>query len=248
MYLVCKDNPKFEETGLLIAAAKELGLKVFDTNLITEDFFIYGVRPFVLPLVDDDFHIFRSQEYIYDYSFLLSIGLGHSLFNYDAKIIPAGQFIVYQGRRVFVRPNSGNKQFSGTVIDPKEIRTDICYQFNINPWELIVFALERDPPKEEYRFFCIRNNKDEISMVGCRYLQTPSNDIPSFVQEKAKLWAEHIFERLTIGNSFVLDIFYDPPEYLNEKGLCSIGELNSWNSSGFYCISPLKLLEMITSV
>jgi hypothetical protein len=210
MYLVCKNNPKFEETKHLIQAATELGIEVSEAPwdvyayyLGTQNFFVFGTRPFVLDWVNDEYHIFSGQEYIYDYSFLLSIFKDKtSLFNPDCEIIPASYFGSTNGSR-FIRPLSGNKSFTGQVVDPLEIRTNLSFQFNICPWELIVSSSPKKQPSEEYRFFFIRNNYDDIKYLACRYLPNPILYIPTFVVESAIYYATKIFDSLTTGNLFL---------------------------------------------
>lgn len=251
MYLVCKDNPKFKESGDLIKEAKKLGLYVSpdpvpDRFLNKEgsnpNFFLYGTRDYVLPFVNNPYHIFNSQEYLYDFSFLLSIS-EDELFNIDAEIMPASQFYKVKNGNYFVRPNSGNKQFNGQVVNSKNVKY-FPSEFGVDPWELIIVAPAKKPHQEEYRFFCHIDNEEEIKLVGCRYLPTDSNDIPPLVLRWAKNEAEFIFENLTVGNSFVLDLGFNP-EYEDEKPSGSVIELNSWNSSGYYSISPEELLKVL---
>lgn len=40
MILICQDNPRFEETGKLIQAAKDLNIEVEDEPLLFEKFFL----------------------------------------------------------------------------------------------------------------------------------------------------------------------------------------------------------------
>lgn len=245
IYLVCKDNAKFEETGKLIKAAEELGLRVRDTPCdVRCPFFLYGTRDFVLQYVDNQLHIFSEQEYMYDYSFLMSITEPNETFNYDAKIIPASNYCNFNiNTSYFVRPNSGNKQFTGQVIN-SNLRKRYGFYLNrylsIYPWELVVVSSEKTPPKEEYRFFCYLTNNNSIKIECCRYLPEETNDVPELLIGYAKSFAKLIFDNIPFGNSFVLDMAYDPPEYK-----ASAIELNSWNSSSFYSIDPKKLLEII---
>lgn len=259
MYLVCEDNPRFEETGKLIKAAINFCIEVRNKPVLNECFFCYGTRPFVLPMVNHPYHVFSKQEYIYDFSLLLSLyplGVGSTsrlktLLNWDAQILTVGQanYVLTENHRdYFCRPNNGDKAFSGHVIDRKAAKDGLHNLFNLNLWDLVVVAPEKEMKNtEEYRFFCIYDGCD-VKMTGCRYIPDDSLDIPDEVIEFARAEANYIFDKLTFGNSFVLDICYEKPEYKHERGFCSIVELNSWNSSGYYCIDPYTILEMAFSV
>ena len=243
MYLVCKENPYFEETGKLIRSAQEIGIWVYDEPIITDNFFLFGTRDFVLPHVDHDFHIFSRQEYLYDFSFLLSTNLTfHNILNYFCDIVPAKRITQTINRRrtktIFARPNSGNKQFNGQVFSKATLQSNPAQFLQINPWELVVLADDRGRPTKEYRFFFIRDNEDRIKYECCEYIPEHSNDIPEEVKDFAEQNAKLIFDSIPFGNSFVLDIC--------ELDECLwVLELNSWNSSGYYSIDPSKILEMI---
>ncbi len=245
MFLVCEENPKFEETGKLIQAAKDLGIEVYDRPVMFDNFFCYGTRPFVLPLVDDSYHIFSKQEYIYDYSFLLSTSLTFNhILNYYCDIVPAKRIREVINRKktktIFARPNSGNKQFNGDVFPKAAFQANTPQFLQINPWELVVLAEDRGKPTKEYRFFVIRNADDEIKYECCEYLPEHSNEVPDNVKEFADSVIEIIFDSIPFGNSFVLDI-------CELDGCLWVLELNSANSSSYYSISPNSLLEMIFS-
>lgn len=251
MYLVCTDYKRFPENGQLIASAKMLGMRVEPVvHDIDESFFIYGTRQFVLPRVDNPNHIYQGQEYVYDYSFVYSSSLRRYLFNAHSYFVPAGntaEFLSdseeFGGGDVFCRANSGNKQVAGQVLSRRMLEENISSIFRVNPWEMIVLAKAQTPPKEEYRFFFFRtyNDRDNecIKSVYCRYLPEPSLEVDKQIVYFAQNIAEKIFNEMPFGNSFVLDVFVD------EYGKRTIGELNSVNSSSFYCISTASLLELI---
>ncbi len=96
-------------------------------------------------------------------------------------------------------------------------------------------------PLAEYRFFSIRGHDDSIKMLGCRYLPDTSPDVPPEALVYATERANEIFDVMTVGNSFVLDVGYSNGKY-------SIIEVNSWESSSFYCLDPKLILEMITQL
>lgn len=261
MYLVCEDNPKFEETGKLIKAAHEMGMQVNPVSPVAFDgrgkpfvksHFLYGTRDFVLPRVEREGHIFSKQEYLYDYSFLMAMYSSkisfreRELFNFHSTIMTAAEFRIGT-EPLFVRPVSGNKQFAGQVVDwDRDFScsdSTLAEYLQIPLWELIVVSPAQTRPVAEYRFFVIRDKKDEkIDLVGCQYLPTAAtiskNGISS-VEIFAVDQAHFLFDKIPFGDSFVMDIALD------EEGRYSVIELNSWNSSSFYCIDPKKLLEMV---
>lgn len=249
MYLICKDNQKFPESGQLRRAAKKLSIKCYNTYFgdafLSEPrgpFFMYGTRDFVLSeanCVAYSDHIFSKQEYLYDYSFLMSLTEKSrvNLFNPAAVILPASKVGYLLVDELFVRPNSGNKQFSGSIFSAKELKNFLSL-VHVDPWELVICALPKEPPVAEYRFF-MKRDKEGLDWAACRYLPEPDTYIPPEVIQFADLSAMRIFDFIPFGNSFVLDIA------VSSEGDKSVLELNSWNSSSFYCIDPEKILKMV---
>lgn len=272
--LICADYEKFPESGKMINAAKSLDIPVFSgsfkdeadlaqlaldsgSSLLWYPQFHYGTRGFFLKGNTGD--IFSQQEYLYDYSFIMSLNYsskiptsGRGIFNDDAIITTPerAKKDIYKfpiskdhlQNSFFVRPNDGNKSFAGQTFSRKEIEAGISKFVNVNPWELIVLATEKKSPDEEFRFFCIRVG-EEIRMVGCRYLPEQDNDVPYNIRVYAKEYAEKIFDQVTMGDSFVLDIAYTYGVPLTNS--ITIMELNSWNSSSFYSINPIEILKLI---
>ncbi len=245
MRLVCEDNRLFEETARIRQAAIELGSKPlkFPTigGLDGEPYFLYGTRNYVLKYVNDFQHILHNQEELYDYSFIMG-NLHSDMFNLNCMITPAGAAYAQSSKcglratEFFVRPNSGNKQFNGQVVKKEEMGR-LSQIFQIAAHELVVIAQAKQPPHEEYRFFC-HNDK----MVGCRYLPDNSNRIPGEIQEYAIQIREKINNLNGHYHTFVLDIGMTKDRFYSRP---SVIELNSWNSSAFYSISPHELLTMI---
>lgn len=240
MRLVCEDNPLFEESGRMIQAAKELGHNV-ETDICLSPFFLYGTRNFVLPKVDCWQHILCNQEELYDYSFIMG-NLHSDMFNLNCMLTPAGNAYAQSSKcylhakDFFIRPNSGNKQFNGQVVKKEELGR-LSQIFQIANHELIVIAQTKEPPAEEYRFFC-----HDDKMVGCRYLPDNSNRIPGEIQEYAISVREKINNLNGHYHTFVLDIGMTRDRFYSRP---SVIELNSWNSSAFYSICPKQLLMML---
>lgn len=237
MYLVCRENLKFEETTQMRDAAKELGMIVSDYPLeIKEGFFLYGTRDFCLKYVDHPYHILNKTEHQYDYSYLFAIA-GYLTLNFDAEFLPANRLYTSSkfenSKKYFVRPNSGNKQFTGGVFISDEITNNFPLRNQINPWELCVIASEKIPPEKEYRFF-VHNNK----MVGTEYWPTNSSKVPEFVENYARAAVYVIREGDPNALTFVLDIG------VRQKDLMIV-EINSFNSSALYSIPSSKILEIL---
>ncbi len=238
---------KFKETGKLIQAAHDLDIRVMDDILFEiafpyTSYFTYGTRPFVRQFVEYG-DIFSKQEYVYDFSFLLSTKLTHLyLLNYYCDIVPAKRIPQtlrqYKQMTVFMRPNSGEKLFDGQVFSKKTLENNPCELLQINPWELVVMARDQGQPTKEYRFFFVRDNEERIKYECCEYLPEHLNDVPENVKDMAKEQAKIIFESIPFGNSFVLDI-------CELDGCLFVLELNSINSSSYYSISPHSLLKLI---
>ena len=251
MFLICEDNPKFEESGKLIAAANELGIKTF-SDVVGQDCldwyfnsqstdstqFTYGTRPF--------YHkngwrsdMFCRQDYLYNYSFLMSFS-SRELFSISPQIIPARNvgLGIFPNQQYFVRPNSGEKTFPGQVISGRTLQNGLSSLFHIDPWELVIRAEARKTPDKEYRFFFIRNNSTCTCYECCQYLPEQTNEVPEEIKEWTESQAERLFDFIPFGNSFVLDVCeLDDVFYLLE--------INSWNSSSFYSINPKSILRNI---
>lgn len=244
MYLLCKENPKFDDTLKMREAAKRLGIPVFDDEYFSighvsikkdESYFVYGMRGCVLPRVNCPDNILNKTEYLYDFSYLMSI-IPNELFNYDAVLLTASEISWkhhFKLGDVFVRPNSGDKQFNGQIFTQREIRSDFPSIAQVYPWELCVVASPKTPPDKEYR--CFVNNE---SIIACQYLPSESLDVPVGVLGYAKGIVEVIREKDPNAHTFVLDI-----AELHDS--LSVIELNSWNSSGIYCIGAESLLKEI---
>lgn len=246
MYLVCRENPKFEETIQMRDAAKELGMEVSDYPIcgIKEGFFVYGTRDFCLRkdvngcrYIDNPYHILNKLEHQYEYSYLYSLA-GHCVFNDCPVFTPANKIsrvihpTVYD--KYFVRPNSGDKQFTGRVFTIGELRNNFPLNNQISPWELCVVNSVKNPPEKEYRFF-IHNDH----MIGSEYWPENSDNIPNDVNEFAKKAVEHIRCKDPNALTFVLDIGYS-------DDVLSCIEINSFNSSALYSVPSSKILEILS--
>lgn len=245
--LVCSDYKYFPESGEMIRAANTLGVPVFNETSSLRRNFHYGTRGFFLKYQDND--IFSGQEYMYELSFLMSIFPNkRELFNDEAILTTLGRVPtemyslpvrhpINMNENFFIRPNSGDKQFNGQLIGRRNLQ-NLSTLFHCNPWELVIIAPEKKSPDEEFRFFCIKDDNDKIHMLSSRYLPDKTSIVPDAILKKAKEYAERIFDQLTIGNSFVLDLAVD-------EGSITIIELNSINSSGLYSVKAIDLLSLI---
>jgi len=275
MILVCQDNKKFPESGQLISAAKKLGIKVFDSLPIPKslsfnptkeeeevykrtyediyivcqeiNYFIYGTRPFFHKSRKNWSDIFCDQEHIYDYSFLYSIVPEQLLFNPQIEFSTSIGLIraKLEDEKYFVRPNDGNKSFTGQVLSRAMIKNGLFKYFFINKYEMLAYAKAKVEPEEEWRFFCLNmgdSNTPKVDMLWCRYwdssgkyeIAEPPEGMPGLVEIVAK----ELF-RQTFTQSVVIDMAYS-----KDTG-SKVLEFNSWNSSSFYTIPPKDILNAI---
>lgn len=236
MYFVCKENNKFKETAEFRNYIRSTGRPIYTIPLYEDDytqepFFIYGTRTDVRPWENHESYMLYNQSELYKFSWLLG-NLKDELLNWNAILLPAGianEFDEYSrlahsafSGDVFIRPNSGEKQFTGQVIQKEALRRGILH-LGVDPHELVIIS-PFSKISAEYRFF-IHNE----SIVGCRYLPDESLIIPKYVLDYANYIKFKIQDGYGHYNTFVLDIAVNREEP-------KILEINSYSSSGFYCI------------
>ena len=140
------------------------------------------------------------------------------------------------GKNIFIRPDSGMKEFSGIVTHINLCQIDFRYlEQQVNPHTLCYISKAKRPYKE-YRLF-IKNNK---VITGCQYMlsgeivKSPiTPDIIRYSEDMIRLvgWIPEEY--------FVMDIHED------QFGDNTIMELNSFSCSGWYDIDLNLLIEAI---
>lgn len=239
MDLICKANDKFPETIALIEDAKTYNISVYDKPQGNK-YFIYGTRPFVLPYVNDPMNCLNNTEYIYDYSYMCTVIPEEMRFNKDVhfntlenirKILSWAR----PGKNgVFIRPNSGNKEFTGRAFSNEELANHPPQELTSNyPWLVCAFCDVKDSPDEEYRVF-VHNG----GAIYTTYWPNEEEGVKCPVDEFAQKVIRKIRRNDPNAYTYVLDIARDKNGY-------SVLELNSWNSSSFYSIDPHTILRTL---
>lgn len=150
------------------------------------------------------------------------------------------------GGSLFVRPDSCFKPFTGTVLNNQQEADVLCK--SINPEGLIVVAAEKTAKEigDEYRFFVY---EDRI-IAGSRYIQ--DGKINELEYSKCELGqkafnyalriAEENFVYAVPAEAYVLDISCN---FKNEPRLI---EINHFNTSGWYDINKIEMINCIEKI
>jgi len=167
--------------------------------------------------------------------------LGEHLLNDRYIMMPVGDLLRQIDRitidwcsdRVFIRPDSGAKPFTGYVVDIKEKHKIGQLVESVGPDTLVVVA----PAKAitaEWRFVVC----DRKVVTGCRYLPTESPDYPAdslrLAEKVSQLeWQPDLCYTVDIAES---------------EGEMRVLELNSFSCSGFYECDPAAIVEHASCV
>lgn len=161
------------------------------------------------------------------------------LLNWRYIILPYGElirqknsiFIYMETDKVFIRPNSGFKQFTGYTVPSRswdhEIKSLIMF-----PEEYVLIAPERDIKREWRLVIGNRPENTPYVITGSQYIEdgqiieNPDDKLPIEVKE----FAEHIMEYANLYSNypaFIMDICESDNEL-------QVLELNSFTSAGLY--------------
>jgi len=172
--------------------------------------------------------------------------LGDHALNNEYSLLPLFEFEkryheTLKNTKMFFRPNSGLKTFSGSILTPETYQSEFIM---LNNWglrnELVVYS----PYKEidlEYRFWIVGNKMRAYSEYkrGMGYEFEPSEP----PQEVLDLVSKFEFEEedpvyLAPDNSYVLDVCMS-------EGTAFVVEINALSTSGVYWCDLEKLFTAI---
>lgn len=135
--------------------------------------------------------------------------------------------------KVFIRPNSSKKLFTGRLFDLEEFNSEIKDFENIKSNDLLVIS----PPKKiigEWRFLCFQDKLIDGSLYRFNHLLTEVNSWP---KEAENLIIE-IIKEAQFTNPFVVDVaLMDNNEY-------KVIEFNHAKTANLYACNPGKFIDL----
>lgn len=158
----------------------------------------------------------------------------------DFKRRSAFFYNIFNTNKIFIRPNSGFKTFTGLPIHREE------FDFEINSLEqltsvtdsTLILVSSCKAISQEYRFFIV--NREVVT--GSQYKNNDRLDIkPGYAQEAFEL------AQLMAKNKWQPDLAY-ACDVAMVDGVPKIVELNSFSCSGFYAADIERLVDAVSSV
>jgi hypothetical protein len=143
--------------------------------------------------------------------------------------------------KLFVRPDSGMKDFTGCVIDKNDIEgkiTRMSYGEWLAPSMMVLVAKPQKIISEERFYLC----KNEV-ITGSRYMLNGEHDEAVGYSGNALRLAEEISkEKWSPAHIFVADIG------TTDSGECRLLEINSFNSSSMYLCDMEKIVKKANQI
>lgn len=166
---------------------------------------------------------------------------GDLMLNSDFYVIPYAEFVrrrIPQGLAVFIKPDSGMKEFTGKVIHYDNFDDEISSMNQIeriDPETLCVIASPK-PIDAEFRYV-IANGE---VITGSEYRWDNILDVRRDTLPICDELAEHVASMEWQPDSvYVCDIAYT-------QGTAKIVELNAFSSSGLYACNTHKIVESVS--
>ena len=155
------------------------------------------------------------------------------LLNKDCTLMPFGLlqynkkhiFDMFMGSWVFIRPNSGCKEFTGTIIGKKHFEKELTYEIfkNVKDEELVLISSYKEIP-DEYRMVIIDNE---------------------LVTSTASLEIEEKFKESILPNIKFNEAIYTV-DYCSTYN--KIVEINSFSCAGLYNSDYKKIIDKINYI
>ena len=176
-------------------------------------------------LLNVDPHLFLNNDAILTtfYNFKNNYQYYYDLFNND---------------RLFIKPNSGIKLFTGYIVPLNDINHELNYlsHTSLTNDSLLVISAPKDV-KNEARFLIIDHNIVDSSLYEIGKYSTPEDNI---VPDNYKEFVENI-----IKNDWQPDPIYSIDVGTVENEL-KIIELNSFSSAGLYAMDMNKVIKEVS--
>lgn len=141
--------------------------------------------------------------------------------------------------KVFVRPDSGNKTFSGTVVHKDNWKDAVAKLgfYDVDPASIVIVS-ETSNIRNEWRLVIVEGEVIAASKYKSEGLVKLEEGCPSDVKRFAKLMADiYCPERC-----FTMDIC----DFKDSGELLSIVEINSFSSSGLYVCDKSAVVEAVS--
>lgn len=142
-----------------------------------------------------------------------------------------------EDRRLFIRPDSGSKQFTGGLISEFHFQGGRFYENYAVAKEALIVVARPQVILEEYRFLIV----DKEVITGSLYKKNGEIRFSELIDAKAWAKAQEIAsDEWQPDSVYVLDIF------MTDSGVF-LGEINSWSTSGWYSCDISKIIKSISN-
>lgn len=137
---------------------------------------------------------------------------------------------------VFIRPDVGDKSFSGQLFNLKTLESEIYSLTSCDAdYEQLVIVSSPKNIVAEYRFFVI----DGKVVTGCQYHQNSKLFIDCLIPDGVREYAKLVASKWQPESAYVLDIAKQG------KGQLGVMEINSFSCSGLYKCDQRLIIENI---
>lgn len=158
---------------------------------------------------------------------------GEYLLNNDYVMLPYGELlrkkeflfnVVGENDCLFVRPDSGFKTFTGTVIRRDSYEADVKQLgfYDVDCSNIVIVSKPKNI-YEEYRMICV----DKQIVTGCMYKLNKKEHYSKEVPQEVFDYASKVADTWQPDNCFTIDVCRTDDGY-------KLVEVNSFSSSGFY--------------
>jgi len=156
----------------------------------------------------------------------------------DIKYLPVDEY-----GRLFVRPDTGDKLFTGQVISVIDPRSDLLYLDSRCRYEDMIYIAPARKMGKEYRLIVA----DDKIIAGSQYRQsgrletTIDPHVPQYVLEQAQLVLDDSIWRPE--RAFVMDV-----HEADFSGDVDVIELNAISCSGWYAANPEPIIRELSRI
>ncbi|MCK9459643.1 MAG: ATP-grasp domain-containing protein [Proteobacteria bacterium] len=142
-------------------------------------------------------------------------------------------------RTIFMRPNRGDKIFTGKAVYKESYEKDVEYfGFNqIEPFELVVVSEPRNI-QFEWRFVVV----DGVVVAGSQYRENERFDVDATYPQEAVDFANLIASKYNPESVFVVDVC------LTKSGQYRLMEVGCFSCAGLYACDRSKIIESVSAV
>lgn len=179
-----------------------------------------------------------SYSYIFEnYSdFVLTKNIVFTTINELMKNKDILKSITKETYKIFARPDSPLKEFSGRVLDSENLTpAHFDYGFYHSNMDLKIVLSEYKIIEKEFRFVCV--NKRIIT--GCEYIADGRKGITSTINEEAWMFAQKIADvNKQKDFAYIIDV-------CESNGKLFLVEMNPFSGADLYCCDAEKIINEI---